>query len=610
MAPAAGIYLICAQNDVDFVQAQNYILGINSDGTTANDIRIVNGSFGNPIGGRGDGSGGASTSDGVVRTLRANDVLFVASAGNEADVHDVFVPSTADYAAGNLKLISWAPNNYEDGFQLAAGKSATFEIKWDAWTGARQDFDLYIWNADFSQIVASSELDQVSGAPPVESTTVTNSSGSAAIFYATIARYQATVNPRFDTYVLYAQSELVNASGSVSLPASSPYAMAVGATCVATHALEPYSGNGPTIDGRVKPDIAGPDGTSGQITGGTAPYGPANGSCTSGFTGTSAAAPHVAGAAALLKSVDPTLTANLVQVALQTMATDAGPAGVDNQLGAGRLSLLEHAIGGPTTTTVSGQTVSFVRGSDLALWMRAADGTWKRLGGILSSDPDVAAMPSGRLDVFGRGADFALWHLQSNDGGATWGSWTSLGGLMLSGPGAVSWGQNRIDAFVRGTDNALWHIAYTGSWTGWQSLGGAINADPDVASWSANRLDVFARGNDNGLWHRAWDGATWSPWEAHGGGLASGPGSASGTVGKVDAFVKGNDGAVWQRSWNGSTWLSWASLGGGLVGDPDATATSAQLTVVIDGTDGALWRRVRTGATWGAWTSLGPPAFG
>ncbi|MEY2460820.1 MAG: hypothetical protein QOG30_2650, partial [Acidimicrobiaceae bacterium] len=359
MAPAAGITLICAQNDVQLVQAQNYILSLNSDGNPANDIRIVNGSFGNPVSGRGDGSGGSSSGDGVVRTLRNNNVLFVASAGNEADVHFDFTPAGPDIAtSGGFQFVAWQPNNYEDGFLVRAHTSVDFIVKWDAWTGPRQDFDLYIFDSSGAAILAASTQNQQAGAPPVEGVTLTNSTNSDAVFKATFDRFAATANPRFDTYVLYAASELVDANGSVTIPASSPYAFAVGATCVANNSLEGYSGRGPTIDGRAKPDITGPDGTSGQITNSSGPYGAANGNCTSGFTGTSASAPHVAGAAALLKSVEPGLDANSVQAALQGMATDAGVGGFDNQFGAGRLSLQPKAVGGPATTTVAAKTLT------------------------------------------------------------------------------------------------------------------------------------------------------------------------------------------------------------------------------------------------------------
>jgi Subtilase family len=103
--------------------------------------------------------------------------------------------------------------------------------------------------------------------------------------------------------------------GSVGEPATSPYAMAVGAVCTATGAAEPFSSTGPTIDGRSKPDIAAFDGVS-TLTFGTA----LSGSCNTGFLGTSAAAPHATGAAALVKSANPSFDAAQIQDYLETHA--------------------------------------------------------------------------------------------------------------------------------------------------------------------------------------------------------------------------------------------------------------------------------------------------
>src|SRR5262245_13368926 len=73
---------------------------------------------------------------------------------------------------------------------------------------------------------------------------------------------------------------------------------------------------------------------------------------------------------------------------------------------------------------------------------------------------------------------------------------------FVSDPAAVSWGPGRIDVFVRGSDNALWHKWFENQWSGWESLGGSITSAPDVASWGAGRLDVFARGSDNSMMHK------------------------------------------------------------------------------------------------------------
>ena len=83
--------------------------------------------------------------------------------------------------------------------------------------------------------------------------------------------------------LLWGKSATRAAAGNVDSPASSPYALAVGAANVANKSLETYSSQGPTIDRRVKPDITGFDNVASNLD------------QFSSFSGTSAGAPHVAG---------------------------------------------------------------------------------------------------------------------------------------------------------------------------------------------------------------------------------------------------------------------------------------------------------------------------
>jgi hypothetical protein len=94
--------------------------------------------------------------------------------------------------------------------------------------------------------------------------------------------------------------------------------------------------------------------------------------------------------------------------------------------------------------------------------------------------------------------------------GSRTGSWESLGGVISSAPDVCSWAPGRLDVFARGQDNALWHKWYDNGWSGWESLGGTITSNPTAVSWSGGRIDAFARGTDNALWHKWYDGA-WKP---------------------------------------------------------------------------------------------------
>jgi len=91
-----------------------------------------------------------------------------------------------------------------------------------------------------------------------------------------------------------------------------------------------YSSQGPTNDGRTKPNIMGPANIS-SFTWGTGGY-------------TSAATPHVSGAAALILSKYPYATPEQLQSALESWAVDMGVLGKDNIYGYGRLRLLVPAL--------------------------------------------------------------------------------------------------------------------------------------------------------------------------------------------------------------------------------------------------------------------------
>ena len=180
------------------------------------------------------------------------------------------------------------------------------------------------------------------GVPPVEGFAFQNQSGLARDFYLVLDAYSPVTVP-IDLFFVGAYNvEYLTSAGTVSDPGNGPGALTVGASCAATGAIEPFSGRGPTTDGRVKPDLIGPDGTSSSI------YGPANG-CVGGFLGTSAATPHVAGAAALVLDAQPGLGPTDVQGILEQRATPAGAAGKDSIWGWGRLAL--GAANAPTAPT-------------------------------------------------------------------------------------------------------------------------------------------------------------------------------------------------------------------------------------------------------------------
>lgn len=167
----------------------------------------------------------------------------------------------------------------------------------------------------------------------------------------------------------------------------------------------------------------------------------------------------------------------------------------------------------------------FVRRTDNQLFVyqynpttNAWEGPWP-LDAQISSSPTAIALANGPVHVFARGMDNALWH-RWYDGG--WQNWESLGGPLggqispdpESGPSVASWGPGRLDVFVRGTDDAVWRkwSANGGaSWSNWESLGGVVTSSPASISRAPNHIEVFVRGTDSKLYHVWWDGTAWRP---------------------------------------------------------------------------------------------------
>lgn len=117
-----------------------------------------------------------------------------------------------------------------------------------------------------------------------------------------------------------------NDAGTVLYPAAYPSTVAVGATDV-NNDVTFYSNRGVALD------VVAPGGTRDQGVFSTVDQ--TYGSGYAHFAGTSMAAPHVAGVAALMRSVNPGLTVTDVRSILEGTATDLGPLGWDTNYGYG-----------------------------------------------------------------------------------------------------------------------------------------------------------------------------------------------------------------------------------------------------------------------------------
>ncbi|MDP6495770.1 MAG: S8 family serine peptidase, partial [Dehalococcoidia bacterium] len=284
--------------------------------------------------GFGDGLGFACN---VVNDAFENGVLWVNSAGNYA---------TSQYSGMMRDVDSDGYHDFDEGMEVLGlqdvrvGDEIDIWLTWNDWPSTKQDYDLLLVRLESDgsyRAVEKSDTKQVIDPPQEHLTHIVASPGQYGIV---VWRARDALIRMFKVLSRYHDFEKhASVTGTISIPADAHGALTVGAinyTNWLTGPVETFSSQGPTVDGRVKPDLVAPDGVT------TTGYG------SGGFFGTSAAAPHVGGAAALLKSTNPThYTAQRLWQALTDAAVDMGVRGRDNVYGWGRLDLSSILQGTP-----------------------------------------------------------------------------------------------------------------------------------------------------------------------------------------------------------------------------------------------------------------------
>jgi subtilisin family serine protease len=311
VAPDAQIYLAYYDGgDVSMGNAVEWLL--------AQGVKIISHS----AGGLAAPMDGTGRDDELVQRATEAGVLWVNSAGNNALQHYRGTYTDTD----NDQVHEFAPGKTLLGFRAVPDSTTQIVLSWNDWQlDGDQDLDLFLLDRD-GNTLASSRNSRGNHRPPVEQ--IAYQFDDADTYFVAIHGVNVTRPLSLSLFVHETPLlELADPIGSIATPGDSADAVTVGAVDWHNMQLEPFSSRGPTADGRIKPDLVGPDGVSNV----TYP--------TTGFFGTSAAAPHIAGAAALVWSAYPAAQVADIRTYLLGSAIDLLEPGADNETGLGVMIL-------------------------------------------------------------------------------------------------------------------------------------------------------------------------------------------------------------------------------------------------------------------------------
>lgn len=318
-APAARYLFVNYHTEADFVAATDAVIARRPD------IVVHSNSF---IEGPFDGTGPLARA--VDRAAEAG-ILWFNSAGNYGLQHWEGTWSDAD---GDDDL-DW-PNGDNWTFTRAAGQPITFALSWTSPPGGiPTDLDLILerQEADGSWSPAMGSVDRQSAGLPTAERITGYAPFADGVFRLRVVRVSGP--PPEGRITLFSREIRTldiggTADGSIPTPGDAGGSITVGAVDWRGNALKAYSSQGPTDDGRLKPDVTAPTNT--QIMG-------PNGVRAVG--GTSNSAPNAAGAAAVMLSAARRTGANPsaaeVRGQFTSLALDLGVPGPDPAYGSGRV---------------------------------------------------------------------------------------------------------------------------------------------------------------------------------------------------------------------------------------------------------------------------------
>ena len=287
-------------------------------------VDVINHSVGWLWTGPGDGSSIIRTSPlNTVHLAVANDITWVNSAGNRA---------TSTWSGAYSDPEGDGVHNFTDTDEcndvlLGADERYIAQLRWDdVWGAPTRDVDLWLVNKDTGERVAASDSFQPEFPIPLE--VFAFRAEEKAVYCLSVRLYDGLAPDWIQLQSFTTQDlEHYTLSGSIGTPAESnnPGLLAVGAApFYDTATIEDFSSQGPVTpaDERIKPDVVGADYAYSVVAGGR-------------VFGTSFGSPHVAGMAALVKQLYPSVSPVGIANYLRGNALERGEEGPDYTWGYG-----------------------------------------------------------------------------------------------------------------------------------------------------------------------------------------------------------------------------------------------------------------------------------